>query len=145
MTIDPERSATEEAGSTPVEPGLPDLKESSRSFLASARKDLSEEELTAPAVRRFLIWEVERLEKRLSETQPFIEKYHDLRVEKAALDERVRGSKLNDVLSAVCLSAGSAGVGAASKYLPLDYATGGVLLVVSAILLVAGIVAKARK
>lgn len=42
-------------------------------------------------------------------------------------------------------SAGSAGIGAASKYLPLDVATGSVLLVASAILLIAGIVAKVLK
>jgi hypothetical protein len=143
---DKEPSPTEEAGAVPiVGADAPEPKESSRSFLAPARRNLSEEELAAPGVRRFLIWEIERLESRIFEIQPFLEKYHDLRVEKAGLDEKLKGSKLNDVLSAVCLSAGSAAIGASSKLVTLDLISGFIVLAVAVVLVVAGIVAKASK
>lgn len=88
---------------------------------------------------------MERLEEQLQDVQPYREKYYELRVEKAAVDEKLKGSKLNDVLAAICLSAGSAGIGAASKYFTLDQLTGAILLAVSSILVVAGIVAKVVK
>jgi hypothetical protein len=92
-----------------------------------------------------LIDEIERLEARCAELQPFNEKYHDLRVEKAGLDAKLRGSRLNDAMSAVCLSAGSAAIGASSKFLSLDVATGSILLVAAAVLLLTGIIAKVWK
>lgn len=59
-------SETEEGGSTPIElsQAPPETKESMRSFLAQARRSLSEEELATPAARRFLIPEIERLDER---------------------------------------------------------------------------------
>ena len=59
-------SATDEAGSTPTTEGVPssaEVKESARGFLNLSRRALSEEELSTPAARRFLIFEIERLDR----------------------------------------------------------------------------------
>jgi hypothetical protein len=136
-------SSIDEAGATPIP--LTSESKQSRSFLATARRNLSEEELAAPGVRRFLIDEIERLDARCAELQPFNEKYHDLRVEKAVLDAKLTGSRLTDALSAVCLSAGSAAIGASSKFFEAHVLTGSILLGAAVVLLCAGIVAKVYK
>jgi len=146
MTSLESASATEEAGSVPSQDSGASLPKQPRTaFLATARRNLSEKELAAPGVRRFLISEIERLDDQVSELRPFVERYYELRADKAAIDAKLKGSRLNDTLSAVCLSAGSAGIGAATKYLPLDVPTGLVLLSVAGLLVLAGIVAKVFK
>jgi hypothetical protein len=140
-------SATEEAGSIPIVVSHNETKQSPRSFLAPATRTLSEEELAAPGVRRFLISEIERLDERCATLEVLADSYHNLRVEKAVLEARLRASKWHEVLSGLCLAAGSAGIGASSRFLSIDGAhdTGIILLVVSAILVVVGIASKAMK
>ncbi len=101
--------------------------------------------MSAPAVRRFLIDEIERLESRCSDLLPYVDKYNDLRVDKAVLESRLKSSKLNDVMSAVCLTAGSAALGASSKLIGADMVTGVIVLAVGFVLLTAGIIAKVWK
>src|ERR1700680_521083 len=57
-------SATEEAGATPIPPDQEagGAKESTRSFLQAARRNLTEEEASSPAGIRWLTHDVERLD-----------------------------------------------------------------------------------
>jgi hypothetical protein len=141
-------SPTEESGATPIdEAGHVEQKRQARSFLAQARRNLSEDELSAPAVRRFLIEECERLDAKCAELDSYVERYHDLRVEKVSLESRLKSSRSHDVLSGLCLAAGSAGIGGSSRFLTVPGAesTGWVLLIVSAVLLVGGVASKVWK
>jgi len=140
-------SATEEAGATPVaaaEVAASETKEPARGFLQAARRRLSEEELSTPAARRFLIAELERLDLYCSESQQFVAKYHDQRVTIATLTEASKRNAWNEILSFMCLSVGSAGLGAAPSYLGIPGAQtyGLVFLALSAVLLVGGIASR---
>ena len=111
----PVNSATDESGSIPVPADVAAAtraKEPARAFLQSARRDLSDNELATPAARRFLIADLERLDQQCAELQSYADKYHDQRVTIATLTADAQKSKWNEILSFVCLSVGSAGLGA---------------------------------
>lgn len=135
-------SATDESGSIPVPADVAaatQAKEPARAFLQSARRNLSDEELATAAARRFLIADLERLDQECAELQSYAEKYHDQRVTIAILTADAKKSKWNEILSFVCLSVGSAGLGAAPSYLTLkDGAALGYMLLAFSIILIAG-------
>src|SRR5438046_1823242 len=117
MAIGQESSATEEAGAEPVKTTAGGAtKEPPRGFLAVARRNLTEEELASPAVQRFLIAEIERLDQLCTDQESFVGRFHDQRVQIASLTEQSRRSRWNEILFALCLSIGSAGIGAAPGY-----------------------------
>jgi hypothetical protein len=142
--------ATEEIGATPVvaaEGSAVDTKEPPRGFLQAARRGLSEEELSTPAARRFLISEIERLDALCIEQQDYAKQYHDQRVIIATLTEITKSSRWTEILSFVCLTVGSAGLGAAPSYLSIPGATpiGLVFMGLSAILVIVGVASRIWK
>jgi hypothetical protein len=143
-------SATEEAGSTPSPTpsnAIGEVKESPRGFLQVSRRALSEEELSTPAARRFLIFEIERLDQQCSDYQGYAEKYHDQRVLIAALEENQKTSRWNEILSFVCLTVGAAGLGSAPSYLSIQNTSnfGWIILVLSMVLVGVGVASRVWK
>jgi hypothetical protein len=143
-------SATDEQGSIPSPSEEDDAappKESPRGFLQTSRRELTEEELSTPAARRFLIFEIERLDKECVDHRQYIEQYHDQRVIIATLEEKIHRSRWSEVLSTLCISAGSVGVGAVPSYLtaPNMQSYGYVILGVSSILILAGVASRIWK
>jgi hypothetical protein len=143
-------SATEESGSTPIEnPDAPgnETKESPRGFLQVGRRNLTQEELSHPAVQRFLIFEIERLDRACADTGGYVELYHDQRVTIASLSENVKVSRKNDILSSLCLAIGSAGIGAAPSIIGLKEGgiPGALVGIFSAVLLLGGIASRMIK
>jgi hypothetical protein len=69
-------------------------------------------------------------------------KYHDVRVELAALREAGKKSGLIDVLSVICLGVGAAGLGAGPGYFSIPNAQGfaWTIIVGSGVLVVAGLI-----
>ncbi|WP_038972711.1 hypothetical protein [Bradyrhizobium genomosp. III] len=138
--------ATEDVGSTPVPAAPTDAKAQGRSYLGTKR-NLSEQELKAPGAIRLLISEIERLDERCAKLEVYESKYHDLRVEKAGLESRLRTSRWHEVLTGLCLALGSAGIGIGLKLLgesaTKESATAVVLI--STVLVIAGIAAKVFK
>jgi hypothetical protein len=143
-------SSTEEAGSTPTPTGEgkpPEAKEPARGFLQLRRRALSEDELSTPAARRFLIFEIERLDQQCQEIQEFVQKYHDQRVIIASLEVSVKASRWNEILSSTCLAVGSAGLGAAPSYvaLPTMAFFGWIIFGLSAVLVAGGVASRIWK
>lgn len=106
--------------------------------LQRARRDLSEDEISSPATLRFLIDEIERLDKENSLLESFRSQFHQKDKETSILSERMMKDDTVKSLSSVCLAVGSAGLGAAPSYIPLTSA-GYVFLGLSAVLIVAGL------
>jgi hypothetical protein len=140
-------SATEETGSTPLSSAAAaagDAKETPRSFLSVARRNLTDEELSAPAARRFLIAEIERLDQLCMDHEPIISSFHEQRVTIAELRAAAHPARWVEILSSICLIVGSAGLGAAPSYFAIPNAqpVGLVVVCLSAILVVGGIAPK---
>src|SRR5690348_7859527 len=74
---------------------------------AADDKDLSR------VARRFLVAEINRLVDENQQLKQFKDKYHDADKKLAVLKETLRPLRINELLSSVCLIAGSAGLGAA--------------------------------
>ncbi|MDE1918868.1 MAG: hypothetical protein KGJ57_22890 [Sphingomonadales bacterium] len=150
VTNDPnDQIATEEAGSTPVpsqEEAVPEKREM-RGFLGAAKRDLTDEELASPAVRRFLIAEIERLESECSYLKEIQNKYNNLRVSNAALTEQSKFSVRIEVLTFLASSVGAAGMGAAPSFITVDQLSkyGWIMLALSLILVVAGVISRFKK
>lgn len=146
---DQNRSATEETGAIPValDPAFAETKHSTRSYFGPARRNLSEVELKAPGAIRLLISEIERLDERCAKLETYETNYHDLRVEKAGLEARLRTSKWHEILTGLCIATGSAGIGLAFKLLSEDATHGSAIgvLGISVVLVIAGIAAKVFK
>lgn len=134
--------ATEDSGAIPVQRRhtASGGKQEPRQFLRTARRDLSEDELTSPAARRFLIAEIERLDERCLDLRLTENNYHDLRVENAKLTQGLKENRRIDVLLFVCSAVGAAGIGSSPSFIGISQLNGAgwVILVFSAILLLVG-------
>jgi hypothetical protein len=109
-TINPEDEPSDEAASKPL-PESPGIKRN-RGFMKAARKDLSEEDLSTPAARQFLLDELERLDGEISELQEFRGSYYEASTKVKVLEERQLRSSETEIMSNLCLTVGSAMLGA---------------------------------
>lgn len=139
----PSDRATDETGSVPVSVSA-DTDETKSDSFSAIRRALREEELAAPGALRLLIAELDRLSKELSTARWFQEKYFETKEALARIEERQKKSAANEILGTACLTGGSVGIGAAKTYIDLT-SYGWVILVVSALFVVAGIVARVRR
>ena len=153
--------ASDETGATPIEiEGVSSgrAREASRSFLAAARRDLTEEQASSPAGLRWLMHDVERLDQEstslkaeLAQANQQVDElktaFNDKRVELEAAKSGAAVSVRNEVLTYLCISAGSAGLGACPGYLSLAGATtlAAVGVIVSALLLLGGLTLRVWK
>ncbi|THK35654.1 hypothetical protein EHS39_23820 [Ensifer sp. MPMI2T] len=85
---------------------VPQPKGSRRSF-QSVRRDLSEEELSAPGVQKMLLDDLERLEEELATAKAFRERFHVADKRAAILEEQLATANANEFLYNGCLMAGS--------------------------------------
>lgn len=92
--------------------------------------------------RRFLVAEINRLVDENQQLKQFKDKYHDADKKLAVLKETLRPFRINELLSSICLIAGSAGLGAAPSFLSLNSYGWYVFVGASALLVVAAIVAR---
>jgi hypothetical protein len=79
---------TDEAGSQLVRDASAEAaKEQPRSFLAKARRELDERELSSPAARRFFIAEIERLDKENAELRHYRDSYFEAQTQLSVMRE----------------------------------------------------------
>jgi hypothetical protein len=113
-----------------------------------------EKELSTVA-KRFLIAEINRLVEENQQLKQFkdkyheldkklvvLEKYHDLDKKLVVLKETIKPFRRNLFLSSACLIAGAAGIAAAPSFLSINQYGWYVFVILSAMLLIAGIAAR---
>jgi hypothetical protein len=150
-------SATEETGAVPV-PVVTQAKEGGRPFIAAARRDLSEREAASPAGVRWLAYDVERLDRECLETRQELQELRrrndaltselsDKKVELERERSKSSTSAQNDILTYLCATAGSVGLGACASFwtVPEAAALAQIGMVVSALVVLGGIVLRVWK
>lgn len=152
-------AATDETGATPLsaEEVSGEAKEP-RAFLQAARRNLTEDEAASPAGRRWLIYDIERLDRECTSYRKDIQDLrgrHDtlmeqntnLKVEVGALKGAARVSLRNEILSYLCFSAGSAGLSVLPGYLsaPATAQLATIGLVVAGLLFFGGVALRVWK
>jgi len=138
--IEPEEGANQEP-SAPAPKGT-----SGRASFRGARRTLTEDELTQPAVRFMLLDEIERLDERVSKLETFEDKFHIADKQAAVLNEKLTAVISIEVIHSTCMAIGAALLGfAPSMWASDDQPNGYILLGLGALLVLGGIIAKAVK
>ncbi|MCP5235611.1 MAG: hypothetical protein H6945_07720 [Zoogloeaceae bacterium] len=115
-----------------------------RRAFSNIRRELSDEELSSPAVQRMLIDDNERLEKEKFDLSEYQRKFHDVDKKSAILEEKLKSSVSQEVIFSVCLTVGAAALG----YAPSVWASqpsGYISIAFGVVLIIGGIASKVVK
>lgn len=116
-----------------------------RKAFSKLRRELTDEELSSPAVQRMLIDDIERLEKETEKLGGYQDRYYGAETKAAVLNERLKVHVAQDVIFGVCLTVGAAILGLApSLWLP-DKPHGWISIVLGLVLIIGGIASKVVK
>jgi hypothetical protein len=107
------------------------------------RRELSDDELSNPAVQKLLISEIDKLELRVAELAVCEKNYYEVDKGKAVLEEKLKVHSSQEILYSFCLSIGSAIMGL-SSLVKLNE-TGWIFLLVGGLLIIGGILSKLVK
>ncbi len=113
-----------------------------RRAFSKVRRELSEEELSSPAVHRLLLDELDQLEQQVVELSDFRDRFHKTDKEKAVLEERIRKSIASEIIFGLCLTVGAALIGL-TPFLWATKPQGPLSLGVGVILIIGGIISRA--
>lgn len=106
---------------------------------ANVRRELSEEELTSPAVQRLLLSDHDRVERECERLKSFEEKYHECDKQVAILKEKLRISTASEILYTCCISFGSILSGISGIYWDNK---GWLLLIIGVAMVIGGVIYK---
>jgi hypothetical protein len=107
------------------------------------RRELTDEDLSNPAVQKLLISEIDKLEIRVSDLGIIESKYYQSDKDKAVLEEKLKTINSLEVLYSFCLAIGSGLIGLASLF-EIEK-KGWIFLVSGGILIIGGILSKLVK
>lgn len=113
----------------------------SRPSFAKLRRELSEEELSSPAVQRLLLDDIERLERQAFELTNYRNRFYETDKRTAVLEQRVKKSVASEIVFGVCLCVGAAALGYA-PYVWNNQPSGYVSIAFGLVLIIGGIVSR---
>lgn len=116
-----------------------------RKAFGKLRRELSDEELSSPAVQRLLLDEIERLEKDNGKLVEYQDLYHEADKKGAVLSEKLKSNIAQDVIFGVCLTIGAALLGLAPSIWSPDKPHGWISIALGVVLIVGGIASKVVK
>lgn len=117
---------------------------SGRKSFAKLRRELSDEELSSPAVQRLLLDEIERLDTERNELNSFRTKFHDSDKKASILEEKLKSKVSIEVLHVACITVGAAALGYAPSIWQ-NQPTAWMSAIFGVVLIIAGLAAKAVK
>jgi hypothetical protein len=127
-----------------VEP--PQIKpRSGRKATASLRRELSDKDMTNPAVAKLLLDDVERLEKQVNELYNVQAQYNDADKRAAVLEQKLNASRSQEIVFASCTTLAGTALGFAPSVWSEHNATGPIALSAAVILLITAFFARAVK
>ena len=112
-----------------------------RRAFTNVRRELSDKEMSLPAVQRMLIDDIERLEKEKFELAEYQSKFHGADKRSAILEEKIKSSMSREIGFSVPLTVGAAALG----YAPSAWASqpnGWISIAFGVVLIVGGIASK---
>ena len=124
--------------------GFPISSHKGRRAFTNVRRELSDEELSSPAIQRMLIDDIERLEEEKYDLSEYQEKYHEADKNAAILEEKLKSSVTQEIVFGVCLTVGAASLGYAPSVWD-NQPTGWISIAFGAFLIIGGIASKVVK
>ncbi|WP_175127813.1 hypothetical protein [Achromobacter piechaudii] len=138
--VEPEEPSARETA-VPVSKGT-----SGRKSFSNLRRELSDEELSSPAIQRMLLDEIERLDSECGDLRVSRENFHRCDKRVGILEERFRTKVSLEIMHVTCfLLSGSAFGYAASNWTSPPTIVSVLALIFGGVLAIAGIVAKVVK
>jgi hypothetical protein len=130
-TIEKDSGKYKEEKQTSYIPGKP---------YSKLRRELSDDELSNPAVQKLLISEIDKLEMRVAALEICERDFYEVDKAKAVLEEKMKAHNSQEILYGFCLSIGSA-ILSLSSMVKLSE-TGWIFLIVGGLLIIGGILSK---
>ncbi|HGF4956784.1 hypothetical protein HYO27_22140 [Vibrio parahaemolyticus] len=130
-----DKKAPVDSGTTAV------YKDNKRKSLNRVSRELDDKEFKSPAVQKFLIDEIERLERENNTLSDFRDKFYNSDKVRAVLEQKVKTHLSSDIVSTVCMTVGAAAIGFAPT-LWSNQPAGYVVIAFGSILIVGGVAAK---
>jgi len=116
-----------------------------RKATASVRRELSDKDMSNPAVSKLLMDEVERLENQVNELSNVQTRFYAADKRAAIFEQKLNVSISQDIIFAVCTTLSGAALGYAPSVWSKADATGYFVLGTGFVLLICAIIAKAVK
>jgi hypothetical protein len=134
---------TDRLDQEPEEPrGMtPTIAPKNRQSLARVRRELSEDELSSPAVQRLLVEEIYRLEREQGRLEKYREDFHAADKRVAVLEVQANKKLAGEIVFGACLSVGAALLGVAPSLWD-NQPYGWLMVVIGAFLSVLGIISR---
>jgi len=115
-----------------------------RKALATAHRELSDEELSSPAVQKLLLDEIDRIESENNDLLEYRSKFHEVDKKVAVLEQQGKQKIVTEIISMTCTTIGAAALGY-SRVLWSDQPTAYIAIAFGSILVICGIIAKVIK
>ena len=115
-----------------------------RRAFRNVRRELSDEELSSPAIQRILIDDIERLEKESIKLGEFHDKFYEADKKAAVLEEKLKEKTAQEIVFGVCLTVGAASLGYAPSVWQ-SQPTGWISIIFGSLLIIGGVAAKVVK
>lgn len=125
--------------------GTPISHSKGRRAFNNLRRELTDEELSSPAVQRLLIDDIERLEKENGKLIDYQDLFYKADKKSAVLDEKLKTNVAQEVVFGVCLTVGAAFLGFTPSLWVLDKSHGWISLALGFVLIIGGVVSKVVK
>lgn len=116
-----------------------------RRAFSKLRRELSDDELSSPAVQRLLIDDIERLEKENGKLVDYQDSYHETDKKTAVLNEKLKTNIAHEVIFGVCLTVGAALIGFTPSLWDPNKPHGWISIALGVVLIVGGIASKVVK
>lgn len=116
-----------------------------RRATSTIRRELSDKDMTNPAVAKLLLDDVERLEQRVDDLTSVQAQFHAADKSAAVLEHKLNASKSEEIVFGVCTTLAGAALGFAPSVWSQANATGPLILAAGVILLICAVIAKAVK
>lgn len=125
--------------------GVPLSHSKGRRAFSKLRRELTDEELSSPAVQRLLLDDIERLEKENGKLSDYQDSYYAADKKAAVLSEKLKTNIAHDVIFGVCLTIGAALIGFSPSLWGPDKPHGWISLALGVVLIIGGIASKMVK
>ena len=108
-------------------------------------RGLNAEELAQTGTQKLILNDLSKAESRISELEPYLEKYNSVYTEKCILDEKLSKTKKAEILYSFCISVGGIIIGLSKNFIAKDQTLGIFMIVIGGLLFIGGLIFKNYK
>ena len=105
-------------------------------------RGLTFEELSQTGTQKLILNDLSKAEAKVSELEPYREKYYNVFTEKSILEEKLAKTKRSEILYSFCITSGGIIIGLAKIFLETNGKLAAIMITIGALLIIGGILFK---